>query len=220
MKHTNIKANKTARVFQSGEIDKETRTIWFLLHGYGQSGHEMIKAFEHDINETTVLIAPDALNKFYLRGHYGKVGSSWMTKENREAEIHDYINYLNSVYELFTKKKDINNIEINALGFSQGCETLSRWGVSSEINFNKLILHSGGIPKDVFHSHNNKTLLDKNLFLIRGDNDKLINKEKWDLLLQNLDKRGIQYHTLTFNGGHEINRNLVKQVMEGKFDDK
>ena len=40
------------------------------------------------------IIAPQGLHKFYLEGTSGRVGASWMTKENREDDIKNYLVYL------------------------------------------------------------------------------------------------------------------------------
>lgn len=219
MNRIDLKVKKTARIFQIGAINENIKSIWILLHGYGQLGNEFISHFENAADDNKLIIAPEALNKFYLKGFYGKVGAAWMTKDNRENEIEDYVEYLNSVVDYYRKQLNLDKLEINTLGFSQGCDTLSRWVVSSNINFNRIILHSGGIPEDVLKTGKIKDSFDLKLFLIKGDNDKLINKEKLNFLSKELYDKGINYRYITFEGGHEISQTLVRQTMEGKFDE-
>src|ERR1051325_10016453 len=47
------------------------------------------------------LVAPEGLSRFYLseRATERRVGASWMTREDRLAEIADYLGYLDAVYD-------------------------------------------------------------------------------------------------------------------------
>ena len=103
-----IKIEKSARYFTLGELTPAVENIWIVLHGYGQLASEFIKNFTSFENERTFIIAPEALNKFYFRGFSCKIGASWMTKEDRENEIEDYINFISTVVEKELKK--INKI--------------------------------------------------------------------------------------------------------------
>ena len=84
-----IQTSKTARYFQIGELSSMTKTIWIVLHGYGMLPEYFIKKFECIANKETVIVAPEALNKFYLKDNYSRVGSSWMTKVERHDDIQD-----------------------------------------------------------------------------------------------------------------------------------
>ena len=93
-----IQTAKSARYFQIGELSSMTKNIWIVLHGYGMLPEYFIKKFECIANKETVIVAPEALNKFYLKDNYSRVGSSWMTKVERYDDIQDNINFLNSIY--------------------------------------------------------------------------------------------------------------------------
>jgi len=90
--------NKTARYFTLGTLSDKIETVWFVLHGYGQLAKDFIDEFSILENNTTYIIAPEAINKFYLRGFTGKIGATWLTKEDRENEIKDYNNFLENVF--------------------------------------------------------------------------------------------------------------------------
>ena len=92
-----IQTTKSARYFQIGELSSMTKNIWIVLHGYGMLPEYFIKKFECIANKETVVVAPEALNKFYLKDNYSRVGSSWMTKVERHDDIQDNINFLNSI---------------------------------------------------------------------------------------------------------------------------
>ena len=87
----------------------------------------------------------------------GRVVASWMTKDDRESEIEDYINYLNQVYEMIKEKN--KNVKIIAFGFSQGSSTISRWisQKNYKIDCERLILWSGSFPMDVLEENIFKT---------------------------------------------------------------
>ena len=93
-----ISIPRTARYFTIGEITPNTKNIWFVLHGYGQLAKKFIEPFEELSNDETVIIAPEALSRFYLNGGNGNIGANWMTKEDRDNEINDYVNYLDELY--------------------------------------------------------------------------------------------------------------------------
>src|SRR3989344_9498015 len=97
MKEQHFTTQRTARYYTIGELNNKTKTIWIVLHGYMQSAAFFIKQFEVLKNDTTFIVAPEALSRAYVNGVSGKVGASWMTKEERESEIADYIFYLNSL---------------------------------------------------------------------------------------------------------------------------
>ena len=81
MEEHNIKIEKTARYYSLGDFNEKTEAVWIVCHGYAQLASDFIKDFEPLANETTVIIAPEALSRFYTKGFFGKVGATWMTKE-------------------------------------------------------------------------------------------------------------------------------------------
>ena len=77
---------------------------------------DFIKTFDELASNGDFVIAPEALSRLYVKGDYGNVGANWMTKEDRENEISDYINYLDELFEkeITPYKKDFS-FEVNAL---------------------------------------------------------------------------------------------------------
>lgn len=78
------------------------------------------------------IVAPEALNKFYVKGFSGKLGVTWMTKEDRLHEIEDYCCFLQKVYDEVTSGIP-EKVEITLLGFSQGC----RWAAIKKPRISK-----------------------------------------------------------------------------------
>src|SRR6266513_3311805 len=128
-----IEVRRSARYYTLGEPSAETRDVWFACHGYGQLAADFIKEFEIIAHPTRVIVAPEALSRYYAANEPGfhssesKVLASWMTREDREAEIDDYVAYLDAVYADVFESLDRARVTVHALGYSQGAATVSRW---------------------------------------------------------------------------------------------
>ena len=94
MEKKKISISRTARYYQSGLISNKTKNLWFVFHGYGMLAEFFIKKFQYLIDKETVVIAPEATSRFYLDGKYERVGSSWITKVEKEDDIIDNLYYL------------------------------------------------------------------------------------------------------------------------------
>src|SRR5688572_22997918 len=92
-----ITTKKTARYFTLGSLDENTKDIWLVLHGYGQLAEYFIRNFKPIQHPTNFFIAPEALSRFYVNETTGRIGATWMTKEDREHEIADYLMYLDTI---------------------------------------------------------------------------------------------------------------------------
>lgn len=140
-----ITTSKTARIFTHGKLTEKTKLVWIVAHGYGFLAEYFIKKFEIlDENEHFVVV-PEALNRFYTTGMSGRVGASWMTNEDRENEIADYITYLDNVYKTLNLQ---TATKIVALGFSQGASTIARWSMKTDFRIDSLVFWGSSIPND------------------------------------------------------------------------
>lgn len=209
MNEIKIKTSKTARVYLTNKITENTKEVVIACHGYAQLGEYFIKKFEGISNAHRTVIVPEALNKFYWNGMNGRVVASWMTKDDRESEIEDYINYLNQVYEMILKKNQ--HVKIIAFGFSQGSSTISRWIAQKnyKIKCERLILWSGSFPMDVLKETIFRTLSFQYLF---GDVDKYYPKEKIKELELTLKKEGIHPNFIKYKGEHKIYEETLQKL--------
>ena len=119
-----------ARYYTLGHLGPSTKSVWFVLHGYGQLAAYFIKKFDTLKDNNIYVIAPEALSRFYVdplqsTGRASdRVGATWMTKENRLTDIENYLTYLNRLY----LNLDLpDSVPVTILGFSQGAATVSRW---------------------------------------------------------------------------------------------
>lgn len=204
--------NKTARYFTLGSPDTNIKYLWFVIHGYGNLGAEFLTNFEIINNGENYFIAPEALNKFYLKGFSGKIGAAWMTKENRDDEINDYINFLNSVYESVINKFDRSKLIINVLGFSQGVPTAVRWLERGLIKADNLIIWAGNLPYDSNHNNLFQVLNKMNVHFVIGINDRIINPDQLNEELEIINKFNQEYKLYKFNGGHEIQQQTLSEI--------
>ena len=115
-----ISVQKTGKYYLSNDINNNIKSVWFVVHGYGQLAKDFIEDFDSIANEENLIVAPEALNKYYVNHAKGIVGATWMTKLERDDEINDYTNYLTNVYEEVISRISKKDFQINILGFSQG----------------------------------------------------------------------------------------------------
>lgn len=199
--------------YQSGSISSSTKEIWFVLHGYGQLPQYFIRKFKQISNEERIVIAPGGLSRFYLEGFSGRVGSTWMTKEERLLDIENYINYLNSVATEVLKSVP-NDVIITLLGFSQGSATVCRWIEKLDFPFEKLILHSGAFPPDIDFSGLGNKLKNKRVYMLRGTYDEFINEERTKEQQALINKLNVKVNQIEFEGKHDIHVDSLMNIIE------
>lgn len=210
MKELDVSFNFKARYYTLGEITSDTKNIWFVFHGYGQLAQFFLKKFAPLQNSETCIIAPEGLSRFYLedvtsRSQTGnnKVGATWMTRENRLADIANYLTYLNQVFE-----KEIPNAftgKITLCGFSQGAATASRWALDGNGSFHRLILWAGIFPPDMDFKKGAEILSNKVVIEVYGSKDPFLTDERLKEMTQLNKRLGISPTLVPFDGGHEIN---------------
>ena len=199
-----ISISKTARYFQLGKISEETTNIWFVFHGYGMLSEYFIKKFENILNDETAIIAPEAISRFYLGKNYERIGASWMTSADKQDDINDNINYLNSLFTSITKNLDINKINIHVLGFSQGGATACRWILTSDIKINSMGLWGADIPIDCLTENKREKWRNFKTTLIIGKNDEFISEENKKKFAELLNSYGLDYSLIEYMGSHKI----------------
>lgn len=212
MQKHQIAIQKTAHFVTIGELNEKTENVWFVIHGYGQLAEYFIKKFKVLDDGKTVIIAPEALSKFYLKEFSGRVGATWMTKHERDSEITDYINYLNTLYEIFLSGIDVNKLRVNILGFSQGTATVARWCMNETIKYDRLILWAGYFGKGIQDVIAPDKLIAKEVVLCYGKEDEFLREidvQQYEKDIQRVIPH-VQVHT--FEGGHTIDQELLLKL--------
>jgi predicted esterase len=208
-----IKTTKSASVFTHGELSKSTRHVWFVLHGYGQLASFFIRKFNELNPEEHFVIAPEALNRFYLQGTEGRVGASWMTKERRQLEIDDYIDYLDTVYRYFSEQDDFSRLQVHVLGFSQGTATASRWISCGKFPFHSMIVWAGVFAPDIDMKLSAERLKGKSVFLLYGDEDPYRSEERLESQRKMLSDAGVNYEEIEYHGDHRVYPEILKELV-------
>ncbi|WP_424961511.1 alpha/beta hydrolase [Ekhidna sp.] len=143
-KQHHIPVSIKASYYTLNKLTEKTKRIWVVFHGYGQLAEYFIKKFEGLDPEKNFIIAPQGLSKYYLDGVYGRVGASWMTKEDRLTEIENQYAYIDAVLGQF----DLSDNELIYFGFSQGTATMGRYAAYAKTPFHKMIIWAGTFPPD------------------------------------------------------------------------
>ncbi|KAA9340627.1 alpha/beta hydrolase [Adhaeribacter soli] len=211
MKAFNFSVTRTANVYQLGEFSAETETLWVVCHGYGQRADYFLRHFQGLDTGKNVIVAPEGLSRFYREGYSGHVGASWMTKYNREAEIHDYVNYLNQLFESL-KPEFPADLKVNILGFSQGGATVCRWLTAGKIPCTRLILWAAAFPEDMNFDFSLEMLKQTNIVMVYGTEDELISKEMPEKQYELLRSYGITPQLVSFTGGHKLDAEILRQL--------
>ncbi len=209
MKKHFLPVTKTARYFTHGNLDNHTKFIWIIIHGYAQTADSFLSSFE-SLGSEHFVIAPEGLNKFYSRGFSGSPVASWMTSLEREHEIIDYTNYLNSLVNslnlaTFTQAKTI------VLGFSQGVSTQTRYIASSDFKFDYSVMIAGEIGKEFQENLPEKLANLKSLYLV-GDQENILKPETVEshhILFKNANCT-----FKIFEGKHLVNQHAIDKILD------
>ena len=212
-----LEVEKTARYFQIGSAHNEISTVWIVLHGYGMLSEFFIQKFDQIKDKNTLIIAPEALNRFYIDTNYGRVGASWMTKEERQTDIDENIKYLNGLMNIINKEIGHNRFKINVLGFSQGGATACRWVFSSDVKIENLIMWAGDIPKDTLTEENKLKWTGINTHLVMGKKDELINENMKAKFLKLVTDYKLDYKLTLYDGDHRVYTDVLKELVKS-FD--
>lgn len=212
--HTiNINVTKTARICFEGELNENTEEVWMVIHGYGQLATYFIKHFTNLLNNHNVIVAPEALSRFYLDGNYGRVGATWMTKEERLDDIKDYTSYLSQVYDYVVSRIGHSKFKFVVLGFSQGTATACRWVAENVSKTDVLICWAGFIPPDL-NLENDTSFSGIKTYVVTGDKDQYVTAESIKKFEEIIDKLKIHPIKRQFDGGHEINSSALLSLAE------
>jgi predicted esterase len=207
MKENHVQTTKTARYFTLGKLDEHTQEVWIVLHGYAQLAKDFIALFDVLNNGKNFIIAPEALNRFYAKGFGGSPTASWMTSEDRQNEIADYIHYLDTVFA--SLKLHQTKAKIIVLGFSQGVATASRWIHATQHRADYFIVYSGEIARELLEPISPK-IKSLPITYITGTKDKLISKEKQENVYTLMNT--LQAKIITFDGGHEVLSEVLNNI--------
>lgn len=183
--------------------------MWFALHGYGQLARRLARYLRPLADGRRLLVIPEALSRFYLEGGSGRVGASWMTREDREDEIGDYVRYLDAVLAALEPPADLPTV---VLGFSQGVATACRWVVAGAVRPARLILWGGSLPPDLPWPTAAKRLRRTVVTFVNGKADRHASRTEVTKQRDLLRARGVESEEIWFPGGHDLDSEVLVEL--------
>lgn len=205
-----IEVPRTARYVTLGPSD--AADVWVVLHGYGQLAGRFLRRFEAIDDGSRRIVAPEALSRFYVgneagrHGQSSKVGGTWMTREDRQAEIRDYVRYL----DILAEHVLAGATKVTVLGFSQGVATAARWTTMGAVRPDRLVLWGDFLPPDLDFTAAGRRWRRTDAVLVRGAEDRALSSEK--LAGEEADRMadaGLSPRTIRYHGGHDIDRGTL-----------
>lgn len=171
-----VEVSRTARIATLGAPDT-AEVWWMVLHGYGQLAADFIEDFEPLVTPDRCVVAPEGLSRFYVDAlnEHEQVGASWMTRVARNAEIADYIRFLDKTVRSLSSNPPAS---IQLLGFSQGAATASRWALLGDTPVDRLILWGGAPAQDLELTAHADALRTLNVTLVAGTTDQYLTPER------------------------------------------
>jgi predicted esterase len=213
---------RTARYYTLGPTHGFPRELWFVCHGYGQLASRFLRQFAPLDDGTRLVVAPEALSRFYLdplpqrrNDPSPRVGATWMTREDRDAEIADYVNYLERLAIEIRHPLAGAAPRIVVLGFSQGTATVCRWLAASDMRADQLVLWGGAIPPELDLAAWSSRLHGAAITLVAGEQDELATPVAVTAEAERLSAAGVAFTLQRFPGGHTIDPSALVHLAEG-----
>ena len=199
-----------------------TRQVWFVCHGYRQLASRFVHPFADLAGAGVVAVAPEALSRFYIdptpgrHGSEDRVGASWMTRVDREAEIGDYVSYLDKLAERVLGRADTadrlrRRAKTVVLGFSQGVHTAARWTALGRTQVDELVLWGAYLPGDLAIG---EALHRPRLTLVFGEDDPTSDPGLARKQDERLAAAGIEPIRVSCPGGHRVDRGVIRALAE------
>lgn len=213
-----LAVRRTARYFLQGEPSTEITDVWFACHGYGQLASEFVKEFECIDAPHRLVVVPEALSRFYLAepgGFHGpdsKIGATWMTREDRDAEIADYVSYLDDLYDSIFAIVPRDAARASVVGFSQGGATAARWLTRGRAVADRLLMWGSLLPNDLDMVHAARILDRLRMSIIYGTRDKYADAAAIAGYEKFLREKNVEYTLDTFDGGHRMDRATLRKL--------
>jgi len=205
---------RTARYYTLGTFTDQTRQVWFCLHGFGQLAAYFSRKFTGLLDAQTVVVVPEGLSRSYLDNTYTRIGASWLTREDRDAEISDFVNYLNTLYDQLLAGQPSAPLHITVFGFSQGAATACRWIDNGHIHVDRLILWAGYFPNGLADLITPTRLAAVETHYVYGTQDELIQRlPDADTYIDRLKTAVPTLLVTTYAGGHRVEPAVLQTII-------
>ena len=200
-----FKHKKTYR-YEIINPSQSPKMVIYVLHGYGQLAKFFIRKFQH-LSKDIMIVAPEGMHRFYLKQSSGRVGASWMTKEARESDITDTINWLNVLDKQISEQYSITKRIL--IGFSQGGATAARWETLGTVSFDEMVLWACVFPPDL--ELNTEASRVKNPYFVIGDKDEFYTSDQQGKLINYYENMG--FKCITYEGKHDVDDETLNEII-------
>ncbi|WP_452224684.1 alpha/beta hydrolase [Lacinutrix chionoecetis] len=189
-------------------VTENTKNVWFVCHGMGYLSKYFIRYFKNLNPDENYIIAPQAPSLYYQHG-FKHVGASWLTKENTLEETQNIMTYFDAIFAEEQIPKDKNLI---IFGYSQGVSVATRYIKNRQLQCAQLVLHSGGLPKELIAE--DFEFLKAKVSLVYGTEDEYLNAERITYETKRAQELfGKEVTIMPFNGKHVVNVEIINGLV-------
>lgn len=192
------------------KFGNSTKHVWFVCHGMGYLSRYFVRYFKGLNAEENYVIAPQAPSKYYIQPKM-YVGANWLTRDATASGMENIVQYFDAVWEAEAIPEDLNLI---ILGYSQGVSVALRYMAKRQIQCEQLVLHSGGIPKELKASDFEYLSEDTAVKLIYGTEDEYLDEERlMEEAARARELFGHRVEKLPFEGKHVVNVDYINGLV-------
>lgn len=204
-----------------GTIDARLNEVWIVCHGHGQLAARFLARFIPIEREDRLFIAPEALSRYYLspplagpHPPHAPVGATWMTSEDRECEIEDYVGYLDQLYDEIFSVVSRGKVRLWVLGFSQGTATVARWIARGKADPDRVVMWAGLLPPELSAQNAGALARRAPMTIVLGRNDEFAKPDLVAAQEARLTELRVPHETIRFDGGHEIVPDTLRSLAD------
>ncbi len=216
-----IQVSRSARYAVMGSFDGPLSEVWIVCHGQGQLAARFLSRFLPVQRDDRLFIAPEALSRYYLSPPHSAphppnapVGATWMTSEDREVEIDDYVRYLDSLHDEIFSIVAREKVRLWVFGFSQGTATVARWVARGKVDPDRVVLWAGVLPPELDAQGAAALARRAPLTVVLGRQDEFAKPELVAAQAARLNELGVPHETIRFDGGHEIVPDVLRSLAD------
>jgi predicted esterase len=209
-----LPVTRTARYSTLGPETGNIAELWVVLHGYAQLSARFQRDFAALDDGATLIVAPEALSRFYLEtgldGRHGEhVGATWLTREDRDADLADHLGYLDGLVRHLMEGFGSWRPRLSVLGFSQGSVMAARWVALGALHPARLILWGTPLPRDLLAEQLASRLGATAVTFVAGRGDPFVPAGSIEAHAEALQGLGATARALRFEGGHAIDQSAL-----------
>ena len=203
-----IEVRRTALVASLGpEPGPGVTELWYVTHGQSMRAVAFLEDCRAIASPSRLIVAPEALSRYYegpITAHKNTIiGASWMTRDERESEIRDYVRYLDDLHASMKERFAGTSPPVTVLGFSQGGATAVRWVAEGNVKPARLIVWASSLPPEIDFATNAAVRAPKFTYVC-GTSDMWITPKVIDQQLGMLRAANLPHTVESFVGGHRL----------------